>query len=161
MTHSQLPEDLQAFADELRLAHPNEGLSPDFSSRLLREQVPVWSFSSALRQNRLVRMAAGFLVLLTASVPVLAVLSLVIEPEITVPAIGFDLPYSIQNIETEDIPVVETIPPYVPPLAELLDESWRAEVEKQNEAQSSALEFERFMALPAYFVPGLGWICRQ
>ncbi|MDP6850855.1 MAG: hypothetical protein QGH51_07035 [Planctomycetota bacterium] len=161
MIESQLPEDLKAFAEELRAAHPENVLSPGFAKKLNDERAPAWSFSTALRNNSMVRMAAGVLVFLTASVPILAVLSFIAKPEPNIPAIGFEPLQDPPQIEKEDVPAIHTIPPTVPPLAELLDESWRSELEKSNQYQQASLEIREALLLPSYFLPSLGWICLQ
>jgi hypothetical protein len=95
----QIPEEEQHELDllgaELRDAMPEVRMSADFNERLAAGMQSSWTFRSALQNNRLIRMAAGLLVMTLAAAPVAAWVGLWPQQKKNPPAIGFELPEEI------------------------------------------------------------------
>ncbi|MCH2112254.1 MAG: hypothetical protein MK213_05290 [Planctomycetes bacterium] len=125
---------LDGVAHELQQAHPQPTLSEGFLDSVLSKATPIWSFRRALQSNLWIRNAAAILVLLTGSVPVLAVIALLQKPEKPEHSLVFLLPESPPVVENLLEPDPGTILPAVPVLQDPLDESWMLEMQRKNAA---------------------------
>lgn len=95
----QIPEEEQHELDllgaELRDAMPEISMSADFHERLAAQMHNNWTLRSAFQNNRLIRVAAGLLVMTLAATPVAAWVGLWPQQKKTPPLIGFELPTEI------------------------------------------------------------------
>ncbi len=131
--------ELDALGEELRDAFPLPELSPGFLEDLRSARVPIWSFRRALRQNLLIRVATVLLVGLTATVPVLAVVSLILRPATQAPILRFQpRPDLLPSDEGSARAVPGAIAPDEPPLQELLSDAWVLSVERENRLQRAS-----------------------
>ncbi len=156
------PEELrqvEAFAEELRAAHPAPPLSPEFSARLAELHQPRWTFGRALQQNRLLRVAAGLLVTVAGSVPVMAVLQLLSAPADDQPWVHFDPPRTSPAVEVPVAPELPAPPAPADDLADSLDESFVVAVDRQSRMNRASFRWHQAYPVDApvpAFDPGAG-----
>ncbi|MBC8329023.1 MAG: hypothetical protein H8E31_09780 [Planctomycetes bacterium] len=149
---------LEAFAEELRLAHRPPPLSPGFAERLAERQVPRWTWRRAMRQNRLLRVAAGVLVTVAASVPVMAVIQLLTAPRTDPPAISFQAPRPAPAVEVPEDGVLPTAPANTTDLTEALDGSFIVAGDRQGRLDRASFRWRQNYPVeaPAAFEPAPG-----
>ncbi|RMH03775.1 MAG: hypothetical protein D6702_05105 [Planctomycetota bacterium] len=136
--------ELAALAEELRAAWPDPPLSPGFLTRLEAELPARWTWRRALRQNRLLRTAAALLVTAAASVPVMAVVSLLGGRRPAPPPISFEpAPAPIVLAAGDDVAGLELEPPTSPDPAEVLDRSWIVALDRLNRLRRASFRWHR------------------
>ncbi len=120
------------FAEELFEAHPDGEIASTFIGDLRLHVASKWSFRSAMKNNGLVRAAAMLLITLTGSVPVLAIIAMVVQAQPEKTSIGFNLPKQLPQIENPQAPDPALKSPTAQELDDLLDEEWLAELHSDN-----------------------------
>ncbi|MCP4091914.1 MAG: hypothetical protein GY747_00555 [Planctomycetes bacterium] len=100
----QIPEqeqhELDQLGAELRDAMPEVSLSEDFHEHLAAKIENSWSIRSAFQNNRMIRMAAGLLVMTLAAAPVAAWVGIWPQQKKNPPAIGFEIPEEVNVDES-------------------------------------------------------------
>ena len=133
MNLSSLPPDLESLAAEIRTAIPNPKLSESLQSRLLTPSIRAWTFRGAMHRSPLLRTAASVLLLLFASVPVLAVIALTESRQSVAPILKFEpKPHFLPKDVARELPLQSVAPPD-PILQDPLDDAWAAAVSAENQ----------------------------
>ena len=133
MSLSDLPPDLESLAAEICNAIPNPKISEGLQRRLLSPFIRTWTFRGAMHRSPLLRVAASVLLLLFASVPVLAVIALNQSRQSVVPILKFEpKPHFLPKIVKEEPPLVGVAPP-TPSFQDPLDDAWAAAVSAENQ----------------------------
>lgn len=140
---------LEAFAAELRAAHPDPPLSAGFAERLSAPAAAPWSFRRALRHNALLRVAAALLVTCAASVPVLAVVQLLRRAPVEPPVFGYLPRAASPAVAAPPGADLRTVAPATPDPAELYDDGWVVAVERDNRLARASLRWHRAFPVAA------------
>ncbi len=137
--------ELDQLASELRAAHTEPALSPDFLASLQERLRSRWTFGAAMDRDPLLRVASGLLVISMVAAPVAALVTLWPGWQVERPQIGFEVPTDAPDIEHVADEVQQVIPPegwedtYFTP-------EWRLSLERSNRLALAELSWQELGA---------------
>jgi len=124
--------ELDALAEELRIACVVPELSAGFEEELQQILTPAWTWKMALGRDPWMRLAAGLLVMSMAAAPVAAVVEWIFRTPQTSVVLGFEPWTPPLEVEAEEGWNLGTIPPSISMEDRAFGLSWQNAVEISN-----------------------------